>query len=192
MDIKQQLRSKAKTLRKTLDLEKISKKLVKLIQSDELYKNAENVMLFYPTKFEVNLLDLLQDDKNFYLPRVCTLSLCEREPLLLSDESREIYNGGRGFIEVCPYKIGDELIKSELNIVEPVSKPVKPNILDLVIVPALMTDKSGYRLGYGGGFYDRFLTNVKFKTICPIPKELFVENLPHEKHDIKMNKIIIY
>ena len=46
---------------------------------------------------------------------------------------------------------------SNFGIKEPCSEPVAPDILDLIIVPALMVDKNGYRLGYGGGFYDRFL-----------------------------------
>ena len=54
-----------------------------------------------------------------------------------------------------------------------------------------MADKSGFRLGYGGGFYDRFLVeNNTVKTILPIAKELIVEELPHEEFDIKIDEII--
>ena len=89
-------------------------------------------MLFYPTQYELDFRELLNDNKSFYLPKV----------------------SGKNLL-VCP--LTKQLKKSELNIYEPCSEPVDPKILDLVIVPALMADKNGYRLGYGGGFYDRFL-----------------------------------
>ena len=74
---------------------------------------------------------------------------------------------------------------------EPCSNFINPRNLDLVVVPALMADKSGFRLGYGGGFYDRFLVeNKTVKTILPIAKELIVEELPHEEFDIKIDEII--
>lgn len=69
MSDKQQLRKWAKAFGKLR--EDASYKLVhKLIETDE-YKQAKNIMLFYPMKNEVNLLELLQDNsKTFYLPKV--------------------------------------------------------------------------------------------------------------------------
>lgn len=170
MDNKIDLRIKAKSIRKTLNMSEISKKLTKLVQSHDFYKNANNVMIFYPAKYEVNLLTLLNDDKNFYLPRV-----------------------EGDYLKVCPYKAAETLVKSEFNILEPCSTPVNADILDLVIVPALMCDKHGYRLGYGGGFYDRFLSELNtsiIRTLSVIPSELFVDELPHEKFDIPVDEII--
>lgn len=168
MDKKTELRARAKELRKTLDMVKVSALLCEKIRNNEIYKTSKNVMLFYPMKNEVDLRGLLTDNKNFYLPRVF----------------------GRD-LEVCPYKLGDKLQKSEFGVSEPVSDKVNPVVLDLVIVPALMADKNGYRLGYGGGFYDRFLAGVNAaKTICVIPKDLLVDELPHSENDIKIDIII--
>lgn len=168
MEGKSDLRIKAKNLRKNLQMSIISENLAMLIRQNEVYKNSHNVMLFYPMKYEVDLLNLLKDDKKFYLPRVSGLNLI-----------------------VCPYKHGDNLKKSPMKILEPVSEPVNPDILDLVIVPALMADEHGYRLGYGGGYYDRFFARVpKAKKIVAIPKELFVKDLPYDKHDIKVDEVI--
>ncbi len=169
MDKKIDLRVNAKQIRRNLDMEKISLALAEILKQQSYYKNAKNVMLFYPTKFEVNLLSLLEDDKNFYLPRVKGKDL-----------------------EVCPYHRGDMLVKSEFKILEPSCGAVNPEILDLIIVPALMVDKSGYRLGYGGGFYDRFLKNYARDklTVCLLPRALVVEKLPCEEFDVPVKKIL--
>lgn len=165
---KQELRKWARDKRTKLDMEKISSILYnKLVQTEE-YKNSKNIMLFYPLKEEVNLLSLLEDkSKQFYLPRI---------------KGEEL--------ECCKYSIGDELCESCFHTKEPTCEPCDVSNIDLVIVPALACDKQNYRLGYGGGFYDRFLRLFKGTTICCIPNELVVENVYPENHDIKMDKII--
>lgn len=165
---KQQLRIWAKEERKKLNIELLSKELVKKLQSTTEYKQAINIMFFYPLKNEINLLELLNDiTKNFYLPRI------DGENLLC-----------------CPFKKGDKLCESCFKTKEPLSEPTS-NSIDLVIVPALAVDKNNYRLGYGGGYYDRFLAGKDiFKIIC-IPKELLIENIYPEKFDIPVDKVII-
>ena len=116
--------------------------ILKLIETNE-YKQAKNIMIFYPMKNEVNLLELLNDSsKTFFLPKI----------------------DGKNLL-CCEYKNGDELYESCFKTLEPLTKSVNKNQIDLVIVPALCCDKSNYRLGYGGGFYDRFLEDFKGKTI---------------------------
>ena len=67
---KKELRIKAKEIRKTLDVKDISKNICKNIRNLEVYKSSKNVMIFYPMKYEISLLELLNDGKNFYLPKV--------------------------------------------------------------------------------------------------------------------------
>lgn len=71
--------------------------------------------------------------------------------------------------------------------------------LDLIIVPGLSFDKRGYRLGRGGGYYDKLLSKIslqdrlKEKTaliLGIIPKELYLETLPNEPHDIKVDLVL--
>jgi 5-formyltetrahydrofolate cyclo-ligase len=65
-------------------------------------------------------------------------------------------------------------------------------MLDLALVPALMADAENFRLGYGGGFYDRFLAkNPHIKTIVVVAKELFVQSLPHDEFDISVDEVLI-
>ncbi len=169
MENKIALRHNAKEIRKTLDMEKISKILCEKLRENDYYKSAKHVMLFYPTKTEVTLLEILNDNKNFYLPRVFGKDL-----------------------QVCPYRLGDKLVRSSFGVLEPVCSHVNKDCLDLVIVPALMADKRGYRLGYGGGYYDRFLRglNSKIYTITLIPECLLKETLPVDDFDIAVNEVI--
>ena len=62
--------------------------------------------------------------------------------------------------------------------------------LDLIIVPGLSFDKRGYRLGRGGGYYDKLLSRIKTQALGIIPKELYLENLPNEPHDIKVDLVL--
>ena len=66
---KDNLRQKAKKIRNKLDMKCISSRIVSNIRKLEVYKNSKHVMLFYPLENEVDLLELLNDDKQFYLPR---------------------------------------------------------------------------------------------------------------------------
>ena len=166
MDSKSDLRLKAKNIRKNLNINILSSEICKQIRNMQIYQNSENVMLYYPMQYEINLLDLLKDDKNFYFPKVFKTELL-----------------------VCPYT--SDLKKSDLNIYEPCSAPVDAKILDLIFVPALMADKQNYRLGYGGGYYDRFLKSHPAVTgICVCYDECVTEKLPADEHDTPVSAII--
>jgi len=55
-----------------------------------------------------------------------------------------------------------KFIKNKLGIEEPVSKvSIDTSLIEIIIVPLLVFDKNGHRVGYGGGFYDRFMSNIK-------------------------------
>lgn len=169
MQEKHELRKKARIIRSSLDMTTISEQIVKSVKSLEVYKKAEHIMTFYPLEHEVNLLPLLKDDKKFYLPKV------DGDNLL-----------------ICPYKEGDELTTSRYKTKEPLTKPVSSDTLDIVFIPALMADKNLNRLGYGGGFYDRFLTklNKNVTKIVAIPSALINNNLPFEDFDEKFDILV--
>lgn len=86
------------------------------------------------------------------------------------------------------------LVISRFGLREPApSEPeLPPESLDLVLVPALAATPAGYRLGYGGGYYDRFLPRLRpdCTTICALPEALLTETLPHDPWDIPV-KIIV-
>jgi 5-formyltetrahydrofolate cyclo-ligase len=60
--------------------------------------------------------------------------------------------------------------------------------IDVVITPALQIDLHGYRLGQGGGYYDRALSRLAaWKVALIFPEEIATELLPREEHDIPVN-----
>ncbi len=61
---------------------------------------------------------------------------------------------------------------------------------DIMIVPALCYDKSGYRLGRGGGYYDRYLAGHRVFSAGLCREELFVNCVPRESYDMRVNCII--
>ncbi|MBM7569665.1 5-formyltetrahydrofolate cyclo-ligase [Aquibacillus albus] len=67
---------------------------------------------------------------------------------------------------------------------------VTKNQIDLMIVPGIVFDYKGFRIGYGGGYYDRYLANYEGTTVSLAIQDQIVEELPTENHDIKVDYII--
>ncbi|EOR21697.1 MAG: 5-formyltetrahydrofolate cyclo-ligase [Niallia nealsonii] len=65
-----------------------------------------------------------------------------------------------------------------------------PAQIDLLLVPGLAYSPKGYRLGFGGGYYDRFLQNYKGKTISLAFSMQLQKEIPKENHDLAVQKII--
>ena len=137
------------------------------------FTKASNIASYISFGDEPNTTDLnaklLNNGKSLYLPRI------------IGDELEWVqWNGD-----------ASQLIPSKLskNILEPIG-PAIPELskIELVIVPALRIDRSGYRLGQGGGFYDRALTKLSAWSIGLIhPDEISSEDLPRESFDIPLN-----
>lgn len=100
-----------------------------------------------------------------------------------------------GIFSAFPVHDRSELILSgeHFGICEPTAEqPSSPQELDLVLVPAVAIDTRGFRVGYGKGFYDRFLRFVrpdcqKWAVVFSLQK---VEKIAEESHDIAVDAII--
>lgn len=86
----------------------------------------------------------------------------------------------------------DELRPGAHGIDEPsdTMREILPEEIDLVLVPALACDKQGYRLGYGGGYYDRFLCRTGAVRMALCAEKRLVESLPHTALDQRCHWII--
>ena len=68
--------------------------------------------------------------------------------------------------------------------------PVKKDAIDLLIVPGLVFTKKGYRVGFGGGYYDRYLTDFIQPTVSLVHTKQFVEDFPIEPFDIPVQYLV--
>lgn len=160
--------------------DKSSKKIKnKLLNLKEL-KYSNNILAYVSYKSEVKtdelINDLLKMSKNIYAP-YCIKEEKRMEIVKITDPENELKKGAYGIKE--PKK---SLRNNNANIKN----------LDLVLVPAVAFSKSGYRIGYGGGYYDRFLNRLDDKAISVGINydELVLEELPKEDHDLAVNIVL--
>ncbi len=167
------LRKYAFSLReKIVDKARLSANICGNIKNLKEYIEAKIVLAFYPFGEEPDIRELFQHKtKTYFLPRVENDTIAFYE----FNEKTELRKNKWGILEPAPVNKLIELSKAEL-----------------IIVPALAVDRKGFRLGYGGGYYDKFLPGLEKEClkICPVFSELLFENIPHEKFDIRVDKII--
>ena len=93
------------------------------------------------------------------------------------------------------YKINslDELVEGYYSIKTPpkIEKNIiKKDEIDLILVPGVGFDKNNYRIGFGGGYYDRYLKDFKGYTISLAFKEQIVEKVPTNEFDLPVDLVI--
>ena len=90
------------------------------------------------------------------------------------------------------WSLNDPLAINKFGIPEPISKKVK--FPDILLVPLVAFDKNFNRVGYGGGFYDRYINKIKkYKKIITIGLAFSfqkVSNIPINEYDIKLDFIV--
>ena len=107
---------------------------------------------------------------------------------------RMVEVSGEPGLEWVPWNGDQQNLKERGRILEPIGAVyIDLNQIEVVIVPALRVDGNGYRLGQGGGFYDRALADLAAWTIALIfPEEISGQPLPRESHDIPVNAYATY
>ena len=168
MTLKNNLRKIALEKRKLLDCNKLSNKIMQNLTSLPKYKESKHIISYSPLKYEVDTRYCNQDKtKDIYLPRV---------------------NGDN--LDICPCS---DLCKGSFGILEPQSSAIIDySYIDMVLIPACAVDKNGYRLGYGKGFYDRFLPLLPANClkVVLIFSELLFDTVYPDKYDVKSDIII--
>lgn len=148
-----------------------------LISNRDIEK-AENIMCFVSFRNEVDthkfIKYMLKNNKNIYIPII--------------DSKNKIMN-------ISKLKSFDELEKGFYGILEPKKEFIRITdleVLDIVITPGVVFSKNNYRIGYGGGYYDKFFANKKLKAkkIGLCFSEQIIESIPIDKYDIPVDYII--
>ena len=144
-------------------------KIVDNIIESDLYKNAHTVFTFIPMDHEIDIRPIITDALN----RGKTVS----GPKCFKDRH----------MQARKIKSFDDVVPGPMKIPEPKdSCPIiSKEKIDLVLVPCLAANKEGYRLGYGAGYYDRYLKDYIGSTILLCREEQLIKHLPVESHDIK-------
>ncbi len=166
---KKKVRKQLKLLHQNIDYDDIqtqSKLISEQIMALDVYKNAKCIALFSSKESEFDTQYLLREslpNKKIVFPKIT--------------DTMEFYLYG-------------EMEKNEYGILEPKNTTkIDANAIDVMIVPCLGYNIAGYRIGYGKGYYDKYLSNTNVVTILPALKQYEVSFTP-EKTDIKMNLII--
>ena len=146
----------------------ISESWLHILSANE-FKEVSKIGSYISYEFEPETSDINQriisSGKTLYLPRL----------LKNNDLEWATWDGDKGKLK----KSGKTL--------EPVGEAVEDIQLDVIILPALHVDRTGNRLGQGGGSYDRFLARTDAWTIALLHRgELTSEMLPVEPHDQKI------
>ena len=86
----------------------------------------------------------------------------------------------------------DELVMNRYGIPEPdgMCPLISREKIEVVLVPNVMCDRAGYRLGQGGGYYDRWLTGYSGYTVAICPADRLVDELPREAFDMPVQLVL--
>jgi 5-formyltetrahydrofolate cyclo-ligase len=182
---KKQLRRRLKGLRDGYPRAALARRsaliTAQLLRLPEL-EQARTVALFYPLIYrgEVDLRpldgELRQRGIAVYYPFMRpSAGGAYTTGFGLSLELTELAERGRGFLEPAPD-----------------AAAAARGELDLVVVPALAADGSGYRLGYGSGFYDATLTDVAppARTVVVLYDFQLLAEIPSEAHDVRCDLVV--
>ena len=99
-----------------------------------------------------------------------------------------------GDIEAYAYAPGDAVTATSFGASEPsTGEALDPSVIDVVVTPAVAFDRSGRRVGYGGGFYDRFFPRTRPETLrvgVGFDLQLVDEDLPSGHFDLGLDLVV--
>ncbi len=170
---KNELRNFAKIKRNNILNKELKEKIItdKLLNHKKII-NSNNILIYVSKDKEVStkllIKELLKLKKNIFVPKVLG-----------------------NIIKFYKIESLDEVKKSTFEIEEPISNIEYVSDKNSVcIIPGLLFDKFNNRLGYGGGFYDKFLSKNKVYKIGICFNDFLVDKIDIDVYDIKMDEVI--
>lgn len=175
--MKKDLRKILKKQRRSISDKSISDQRIRnyLMESD-IFKNADAILFYAALDDEINIDECI----DFALSKGKKAAL----PVCLDD------NGNMKFYYIDSL---NDIQTGYFGVREPdtdICREVTDFNNTICIVPGIVYDKNGYRLGYGKGYYDRFLENYSFISVGLCYNELIIDALPIGEYDVPVNYII--
>ena len=171
-----QLRKECRAIRKGLGEEKrvqASLAVCERLSAWTIFTQSQIILTYMPIKSEVDLTPLLErfPQKRWVLPRI--------RPEENHRMDFHLYDAAH-------------LIQHPFGMMEPApdSPILAAEEIELTLVPGLAYDRRGYRLGYGGGYYDRFLSCFRGLSAGIVFHDLLMDSIPHGGHDVPVQWIV--
>ena len=170
---KSSLRKYALSLRKEINSKLDKENIIReKILNHEKVRKSSNILIYVSKKDEVDTIEIIKSlwnsNKNVYVPKV----------------EGEIIN----FYQINSLK---DLKLGKFQVLEPITNiKYKNNLNGCIIVPGLLFDKDNNRLGYGKGYYDKFLSKNNIYKIGICFSTFIVDKINTNKFDIKMDEVI--
>lgn len=131
-----------------------------------LIKDYNKILIYYPIKNEVDIFKIIDNKKRFYLP------------FCINEEE----------MKIGLFKDKKSLIKDKCKILS--SDVFSSEKIEVAIVPSIAMNNKGYRLGYGKGYYDRYLVNSNCIKIALVYEQCLINERFEEEWDIKFDYIV--
>ncbi len=148
-----------------------SSKIQDNLRKIEYYRNAKMLGGYHAVGSEVRTQDILQEilnaGKELSLPKV------EKNDLV--------------FKKISSFS---DLEMGNFSVMEPKERCETVKKLEVILVPAIAVTREGYRLGYGFGYYDRYLHDKRSKKIALSFSKQVIKSIPHDSHDVKVDCIV--
>lgn len=154
----------------------IEQQLQQKLLNSILWNQADTIGITYSSDFEWDTTNIIK--KCWELNKTIALPKCD------------VLNHQLHFYQV---KNEEHLEKGYADLMEPrsnVTKSVHKKEIDLLVVPGVMFDTKGFRIGFGGGYYDRFLMDFEGETVSFAAQFQLVDKLPANSFDLPVQCII--
>ncbi len=155
------------------DLQKATTSIINRLKERTEFKEAKSVMLYIPIKNEVDTIPLIKEfsaKKKIIIPRIN-----EKDEI----EAHKI----QGLTELETGKFGIPEASKDAPLID-------INQIELIVVPGVAFDYKGLRIGYGKGYYDKFLKKINCYKIALAYDFQILNTVPQEPHDEKVDLII--
>ena len=161
------------------EIDKLSEKIISTLVKLPVFKNSSNIMLYLSFNNEVDSFRLIDYCKR-YNKRVIVPFCIKNGTKIVPTEIKDVKKG---------------LVRSSFGFMQPkrdMVKPVDIENIDLIVVPGISFDRRCYRIGYGAGYYDRFLGKLNFKipTVGLAYDFQIISSAPTEYHDIPLDYVV--